>query len=621
MMKRHRQQISSSSSTVVVVTTVGLAVATWLVATHPDWIGSTRGASAFSLTDSWSTHRRTIHGIPQIRHLPLSHISSSCLYGLHKVSDSHRIMSENTGSFISSTGSLTSSSSPTSSSRLDRSYSSSSGSSSSSQLSALAVTPLSIPDMEASLSSSSSSTTMRLPYSRQLTVLDQESLQTWWTGTVLPIVSCALLITGNTVGAGCLVLPELAVGPGLLNITILYILAYLCNVISGCILADVAITQKERMTSSSISPSAALPTSLNDFATMNFESSIAGNVVASISLFVNSCVMAFDLNRFGSVLGSSNGTGGLDGNMISAIIATMIVTAMTTLSSNQLSIACSVCVTALFLSFGSVLLPGLVAVPNDVWSVFNVPGTSPDAWSAASSTFPIILMSMVFQNIIPVVVKQLHYDRTKSMTAITVGSMIPLIMYVAWCYTCLGGGVDLNVGACCSGSPLLTIFSLATLTGSSLCTGMSLAEEFNTILGTDPSSSSSSNVIPDSRSSNHQSELDSVTDTRFSLQTVVPSVAIPLVAALVFGNDNDGSGLTGALAIAGSLGSPLLYGFLPALMAWRQRQQGQDVASSSTSSQQYMIPSSTLPALGFLSTIFVGQEVLSRFNDFLSFAT
>ena len=178
-----------------------------------------------------------------------------------------------------------------------------------------------------------------------------------------------------------------------------------------------------------------------------------------------------------------------------------------------------------------------------------------------------------------------------------------------------------NAGACCTGSPLLTIFSIATLAGSSLCTGMSLAEEFNTIMvTTNPSSDvlSSNNCI-------NQLNPDSVTDTRFSLQTVIPSVAIPLIAALVFGNDSDSNGLTGALAIAGSLGSPLLYGFLPALMAWRQRQPEQEalssLSSSTSSPQQYMIPSSTLPALGFLSTIFVGQEVLSRFSDFLAFAT
>lgn len=300
MVKRHRLQISSP--------TVGWAVAALLVVgsnsnnSISNWYDSTTIASAFSIDTSTASRARTRGGKPLPIHVPSSQISSRLLHALPTVTDSHhRIIGESTGT--SSTGSLTSTtSSSKKSNRSDRSYTSSSVSttgSSSSQLSAFALAPLSLSETEVS--------TMRLPYSSQSTVIDKESIQTWWSGTLLPIVSCALLITGNTVGAGCLVLPELAVGPGLLSITIMYIMAYLCNVISGCILADVAITQKERMTDHR-DTNQQLPTSLNDFATMNFESSLAGNVVASISLFVNSCVMAFDLNRFGSVLGS-NGIG------------------------------------------------------------------------------------------------------------------------------------------------------------------------------------------------------------------------------------------------------------------------------------------------------------------------
>ena len=440
--------------------------------------------------------------------------------------------------------------------------------------------------------------------------------------SVGPVVSAALLITANTVGAGCLVLPELAVEPGLGPTTLLFVAAYILNVISGGLWADVAITTHQRRTLSSSSP----PTSLNDFATLNFESSWAGYGVAVISLFVNSCVMAFDLNRFGSVLGSSYG-GVWEAPAISITMAALVVTAMTTLSSRQLSLACSVCVMVLFASFGALLGPGLLAVPtNDVASVFTTPGTAPDVWSAAVSIFPIILMSGIFQNIIPVVVQQLQYDRTKSMTAIVVGSMIPLIMYVAWCYTCLGGGM-VDPSMVDGGGGMLTIFSMATLVGSSLCTGMSLAEEFHTILVVQPSDDEEDDSIPPNVYNNNQQRVDHdvaatmTTDTTFSLPTVLPSVGIPLLAALVGGND----GLTGALAMAGSLGSPLLYGFLPALMAWRQRQPMSLLSSSSSEPslppQPYMIPSLTLPALGVLSTVFVGQDMLSRFNDLMTFAS
>jgi len=78
---------------------------------------------------------------------------------------------------------------------------------------------------------------------------------------------------------------------------------------------------------------------------------------------------------------------------------------------------------------------------------------------------------------------------------------------------------------------------------------------------------------------------------------------------LAFANgDHD---LTEILGLAGSFGSPLLYGILPAVMALYQRQNSQG-------QQQDMVPTTSLGALGLLSTTFVGAEFIQRIGDVLA---
>ena len=64
------------------------------------------------------------------------------------------------------------------------------------------------------------------------------------------------------------------------------------------------------------------------------------------------------------------------------------------------------------------------------------------------------------------------------------------------------------------------------------------------------------------------SKHESTENDRFSFHSVAASVCIAWVGAICFEND-----LNDALKIAGSFGSPLLYGVLPVVMAFIQRQQ------------------------------------------------
>jgi tyrosine-specific transport protein len=411
---------------------------------------------------------------------------------------------------------------------------------------------------------------------------------------VWPVVSAAFLITGNTVGAGCLVMPELAMGPGFLNTAGIFGMAWILNLISGLLIADIAIQQQQTQTTSKSSAS------FQELAHSNLGPHL-GAVVSCISLFVNSCVLSFDLGRVG-VVGNAI-LPQLSTDTWSIVWGSGLAALLASQTSRNLSSVASLCVMALFVSFGSLLLPGWHAVSPEftIWQ----PGTAPDCTNCMAQLAPIILMSMIFQNIVPVVTKNLDYDKNKTVMALLFGSGIPLVLYLSWIYVCLGGGVDLSLlGTMMDNIPsngaeggltaiLLTVFSLSTLAGSSLGAGLSLIEEITSL--------SKRGGIATNNNNSDISEWSS------KVPVVLASVGLPMAAVIALGCDN----MTGALSLAGSLGSPLLYFLLPVFMGHSQRQQNNNRPEASAPSSS-LIPSASLPIIGGLSGIFVGQEVITR---------
>jgi tyrosine-specific transport protein len=407
---------------------------------------------------------------------------------------------------------------------------------------------------------------------------DDNDEQPLWSQIQLTL-STALLITGNTVGASCLVLPEMAARPGMTAATALFVGSYLVNLVSGLIIAEVAIKQHD---SSGEDP----PSSFKEFADVNLDLPMAGTIISFISLFVNTCIMSFDLTRAGQIVSHFSG---MDPFIMSLGFAGLVASLGVTQNAKNLSGIASMAVTALFVSFAGLLLPGLANV-HDAAAVFATPGTT-DFFTGISQAAPIILMTGVFQNIVPSVTKILDYDRTKVVTAMMLGSALPLCMFVAWCFASIGGGIGDAAG------PLLTAFSLAAVSGSSIGTIMSVSGEIDSFL-------ESSNIDEKQDEESH----------RYSVPAVILSVAAPLAAAYMFADGHDGNA---ALSISGAYGTPLLYGAVPVAMAWTQRRRLQQATSSN------LVPggSATLGGLGVGALAFMCQELVQDVSGALGSVT
>jgi tyrosine-specific transport protein len=398
-------------------------------------------------------------------------------------------------------------------------------------------------------------------------------------GSCQSILTTALLVTGNTVGAGTLALPALSAKPGLCLSTGMFAVAYVVNLLSGLILAEVAIKQNEANGQDA-------PSSFREFAASTMDWPIATNGIAAVCLFVNICAVTYSLGQAGVILSELVG---IDHVAMSALCASLLAVLGATQSRVQISQITSLFVTGLFISLAGLLLPGLPHV-QDPLGTFLSPGTSPNVIAGMREAAPIMLTTLIFQNIVPPVAKILDYDRVKVVVALVLGSFLPLLIYLAWSFVVLGGGVNPVVGV---GSPFMTAFSVTAVTGSAIGCTMAASEELQAILdGIDNDIVGTEGKLEAvSRTDNKAIVFEQQQQPAYSWPAVATAVSIPFVCSTLCPNGDYAQ----ALRLSGGFGIPILYGAIPVAMAWTQRQKLQDQAN--------LVPGGNV-SLGLVSTAF-----------------
>jgi amino acid permease len=316
---------------------------------------------------------------------------------------------------------------------------------------------------------------------------------------------------------------------------------YIINLISGLLLADVAINLHE-------SSECEVPSSFKDFVDATTKDETAGTLTAGASLLSNSCFLAYGTVAAGPLLVDIFPGLGLNPIAGTGIFASIICFITVTQNNTNLEKIANAIVVVVFSSFAALLMPSMTNVVDPV-GAFLTPGTNPDGFSAASSAVPLLLSSLMYQNIVPSISKLLDFDRTKITIAVVIGSAIPMLMYIAWCYADLGGGLDNSIGSS-AGAIAFTAFSASALFVSSLTAVMSLAEEYESIF-------SKTSVKDDDEDG------DCPLSNQFSIPAVAASVLPSLVVAILCAEGGD---LTGALHFNGAVIIPYLYGVLPIIL-------------------------------------------------------
>jgi tyrosine-specific transport protein len=325
-----------------------------------------------------------------------------------------------------------------------------------------------------------------------------------------------------------------------------------------------------------------VPSSFKDFANAAMKSDVAGNAIGAASLLINYSFLAFGLSDAGYLAANTLSGYGVEPTTVAATFAAILAAASYTQTNHGLEKIANVSAMILFSSFASLLLPSLSNVPDPMGTIL-APGTNPEGFvPAVAAAVPLILSSLIYQNIVPSITKLLNFDRTKSTIAIAFGSFIPMAMYMAWCFAALGGGLE-NFTENGTGGAAFTAFSASALIGSSLACIMSLAEEYESML-----------------SENKSPAMD-----KFSVPAVTLAVAPPTALVLATGCPD----LTCALSFCGAFLTPFLYGILPILLYQNVcRKEGDSITASSLSA--------TVLAGGALGLI--GQEIYHDISQMIA---
>ncbi len=319
---------------------------------------------------------------------------------------------------------------------------------------------------------------------------------------------------------------------------------YVCNLISGLLLADVAINLHE-------SSECEVPGSFKDFVDTALRSDAAGTLTAGASLISNGCFLAYGAVAAGSLLADTFPGWGLDPVVGTGAFAAIISLFAATQTNAGLERIANAVVIVVFSSFSALLMPSIANVSDPV-GTFLAPGANPEGFATAVGlAVPLLLSSLMYQNIVPSIAKLLEFNRAKTTAAITIGSLIPMGMYIAWCYAALGGGLD-GTTASDAGAAAFAAFSASALFVSCLTAVMSLAEEYESLF-----------------SRTEEDGGDCPVSNRFSIPAVAASVMPPVAVALAFAEGGD---LTGALHFNGAFIMPFLYGLLPIILYRSVRQ-------------------------------------------------
>lgn len=204
---------------------------------------------------------------------------------------------------------------------------------------------------------------------------------------------------------------------------------------------------------------------------------------------------------------------------------------------------------------------------------------------AVVPAIPICVLALVYHNVVPTVCFQLGCDAGKIRTAITAGAGIPALMFIIWNFVILGsvppelaeaanaaGTVfDPLVGLRASGDSFGSVvraFSLLAIVTSFIGFAIGLqeyfADAFSGVLGLDQTLT----IAKDSDDSTQTLDVSSAPRFTLAQRSVILAMTLvpPLGLALY-----DPSLFFTALDNAGTFGILVLFGILPAAMAWQQR--------------------------------------------------
>ncbi|BAZ50406.1 aromatic amino acid permease [Nostoc sp. NIES-4103] len=364
------------------------------------------------------------------------------------------------------------------------------------------------------------------------------------------VLGSTALVAGTTVGAGILALPAVTLPSGVVPSTFLLIAVWIYALVSALLIAEASLNAMRLQGRASVGFLAMVEKTLG-FA--------GARIAGGAYLFLHYALLIAYITQGGEILVSvfakQLGIHTAIPTWVGTTIFTLLFGGIMYLGKEKfVEKLNSVFVAIVIASFLGLLLLGVGQVKIVQFSFQN--------WSTLGSAVSVMCVALFYHNIVPVVVTQLEGDTRKIRQSIILGSVIPLIMFLAWNAVILGSvSPDMLRGSVDGGTVfdplqvlrsggagewlavLVSIFSEFAIATSFIGFVYGLLDFFQDI-----------SIIASAKSSN-----------RLPLYSLVflPSVSLGIVNPNIF--------LT-ALDYVGSFSVSVIGGIIPVLMTWKQRQ-------------------------------------------------
>lgn len=412
------------------------------------------------------------------------------------------------------------------------------------------------------------------------------------------------LVAGTTVGAGILALPSVASTTGFIPSTIALVGSWLFMVTTGLLIAEVnynLVKEDKKSTDRHT-------TEMDSVGILSMTKKTLGSSISTLAgiiyVFLHYALLVAYIAEAGAVASNFFQIP----KWVGPIGFTSIVGGMLTFGSDTLVAAINnFFVLIVVVTFFGLIGLGIPSIDynNLLYSDFRM----------FLKTIPITFVALVYHNVVPVICKQLEYNVKSIQVAIAVGSLIPLIMFIAWDLVILGIGTSSTKSATGSTATtgididpleLLQQGSSGELTGAliSLFSEAAIITSFiGFVFGL---VSFFSDVFPKRQ---QQAEADNWGNDKKLLYaiTLFPPLIVSLVNPNIFQQSLD---------YAGTFGISILFGAIPALMALELRHSSSQgkIARNNNESIQSTLYEEIAPGgrIGLYTILFLAAVVIAQ---------
>jgi len=237
----------------------------------------------------------------------------------------------------------------------------------------------------------------------------------------------AALVAGTTVGAGILALPAETAAAGLVPSVCAVSGAWGYSVLTGLLLAEVALNAAEESDTSDASFVSLAGRTLGP---------IGGATASAGQFFLSGVLLVAYTARGGEVLGRLAGVPSGAGAAAFTLALGLLCAAAPPAA---LDAANSLLLALLLVAFAALLAAAAPGIQPEAFSVAD--------WTALPHALPVVALSFVYHNVVPLIVRTCRGHAPSVRAAIVRGTALPWAMYVCWEVAVLGSADTSNAGA------------------------------------------------------------------------------------------------------------------------------------------------------------------------------